>query len=104
MKNSQNITHICPGVDVKHIAYTRASVVLAILHYFLPQNKQSNGHLLYSMTSVVALFAYLIKLNTWTRNGVTKVLTGLSKSINKMLDKISFHEHFKELDRKLVAC
>ena len=38
---------------------------LLILHYFM---------LLYNMTSVVVLFAYLIKLNISTRNEFTKIL------------------------------
>ena len=54
--------------------HAHASVVLVILlyHYML-QNKQSNRHR-YSMTSVVVFFAYPIKLNISTRNGVTNVL------------------------------
>ena len=54
-----------------NIAYTHASVVLVIFHYDMLQNKQSNSHSLYSMASVVVLFAYPIKLNILTRNGVT---------------------------------
>ena len=57
-----------------NIAYTHVSVVLVIFHYYMLQNKQSNSHSLYSMTSVVVLFAYPIKLNISTRNGVTKIL------------------------------
>ena len=53
-----------------NIAYTHASVVLVIFHYML-QNKQSNRYSLYSITSVVVLFAYPIKLNISTRKGVT---------------------------------
>ena len=43
-----------------NIAYTHASVVLVIFHYYMLRNKQSNR---YSscMTSVVVLFAYLDK-------------------------------------------
>ena len=51
-----------------NIAYTHESVVLAIFHYYMLQNKQSNRHSLYSITSVVVLFAYPIKS---TRKGVT---------------------------------
>ena len=43
-----------------NIAYTHASVVLVIFHYYMLQNKLSNRHSLYSMTSVVVLFAYQI--------------------------------------------
>ena len=57
-----------------NIAYTHASVVLVLFHYYMLQNKQSNGYSLYSMTSVVVLFAYPIKLNISTRKGVTKIL------------------------------
>ena len=54
-----------------NIAYTHASVVLVIFYYYMLQNKQSNRYSLYSMTSVVVLFANLIKLNISTRKGVT---------------------------------
>ena len=71
------------------------------------QNKQSNSHSLYSMTPVVVLFAYPIKLNILTRNGVKKfrqrryivILSHLPNKTNKMLDKISFHKHFKAMYR-----
>ena len=67
------------------------------------QNKRSNSHSLYSMTSVVVLFAYPIMLNSSTRNGVTKILprklycylSDVSNTTIKMSDKISFHKHFK---------
>ena len=55
-----------------NLAYTHASEVLVIFHYYMLQNKRSNRHSLYSVTSVVVLFAYPIKLNIMTRNGVTK--------------------------------
>ena len=56
-----------------NIAYTHASVVLVIFYliYYMLQSKQSNRHSLYSMTSVVVLFPYPIKLNISTRKGVT---------------------------------
>ena len=57
-----------------NIAYTHASVVLVIFRYHMLQNKQSDRHSLYSMTSVVVFFAYPIKLNILTRNRVTKTL------------------------------
>ena len=57
-----------------NIAYTHLSVVLVIFQYYMLQNKQSNSHSLYSMTSVVVLFAYPIKLTILTRNRVTKIL------------------------------
>ena len=44
-----------------NIAYTHASVVLVIFHYYMLQDKQSNRYSLYGMTSVVVLFAYPIK-------------------------------------------
>ena len=53
-----------------NIAHTHASVVLVIFHYHMLQNKQSNRYSLYSMTSVVVLFAYPVKLNISTRKGV----------------------------------
>ena len=45
-----------------NIAYTHASVVLAMFHYYMLQNRQSNGYSLYSKTSVVVLFAYPSKV------------------------------------------
>ena len=54
-----------------NIAYTQASLVLVIFHYYMLQNEQSNRYSLYSMTSVAVLFAYPIKLNISTRKGVT---------------------------------
>ena len=57
-----------------NITYTHASVALVIFHYHMLQNKQSNSHSLYSMTSVVVFFAYPKKLNILPRNGVTKIL------------------------------
>ena len=57
-----------------NIAYTHASVVLVIFYYYMLQNKQFNRYSLYSMRSVVALFAYPVKLNVSTKNGVTKML------------------------------
>ena len=53
---------------------THASVVLFIFHYCMLQNKQSNRHSLYSMTSAVVLFAYPIKFNISTGSAVTKIL------------------------------
>ena len=86
-------------------------MVLVILYYHMLQNKESNSHSLYSMTSVVALFAYLIKSNILTRKGVTKfyqrgcivILTDLPNAINKMLDKISFHKHCNTY-RTSISC
>ena len=52
-----------------NIAYTHASIVLVIFHYYMLQNKQSNSNSLYSMTSVVVLFAYQIKLNNLDKDG-----------------------------------
>ena len=50
-----------------NIAYTHVSIVLVIFHYYMLQTKESNRYSLYSMTSVVVLFAYLVKLNISTR-------------------------------------
>ena len=44
-----------------NIAYTHASIVLVIFHYYMLQNKQSNSNSLYSMMLVVVLFEYLDK-------------------------------------------
>ena len=57
-----------------NIAYTHASVVLVIFHYYMLQNIQSNRYSLYSMTSVFVSFTYPIKLNISTRKGVTEIL------------------------------
>ena len=53
-----------------NMAYTNPIVVLFILYNHM-LNKQSNRYSLYSTTSVVVLFAYLIKSNISTRKGVT---------------------------------
>ena len=60
-----------------NIAYAHASVILVIFHYYILQNKQFNKHSLYSMTSVVVLFVYSIKLNISTKNRVTKILLAM---------------------------
>ena len=52
-----------------NIAYTRASVVLVIFHYCVLKISNLINTPLYSVTSVVVLFA--IKLNISTRKGVT---------------------------------
>ena len=75
------------------------------------QNEQSNRHTLYSMTSVVELFAYPIKLNISTRRELHKfyqrsciiILTDLSNAVKKMLDKISFHKHFKVFTLSMIS-
>ena len=69
LKSATNITLKYLGLYI-NIAYTHASVVLVIFHYYVLQNKQSNRYSLYSMTSAVVLFAYPIKWNTSTRKGV----------------------------------
>lgn len=60
--------------------------------------------ILYSVTSMVVLFAYALKFNILTRNGVAKnstkevifaILIDLHNAINKMLGKIWFHKHCK---------
>ena len=68
--------HVCirVGYTCIRVGYTHASVVLVIFHYHMLQNKQSDRHSLYSMTSVVVFFAYPIKLNILTTNRVTKIL------------------------------
>ena len=48
------------------------------------------------MTSVVVLFEYLDKgVTEILPNKYIIILTDLSNAIKKMLDKISFHKHFK---------
>ena len=81
------------------IAHTDASVVT----FFMLRNKQYHSDTLYSMTSVVVLFAYPIKLNIWTRNqgSCILILSDLCNAISKMLDKISFHKHFN--DKHIIA-
>ena len=54
---------------MSNIAYTHASIVLVNFHYYMLQNKQSNSNSLYSMTSVVVLFEYQIKLNSLDKDG-----------------------------------
>ena len=89
---------------VSYTAYTHASVVLVIFHYYKLQNKQSNRYSLYSMTSVVVLFAYPIsrisrpgkELHKFYQRSCIIILTDLPNAIKKMLDKISFHKHFKK--------
>ena len=54
-----------------NIVYTQASVVLVTSHYYILQKNQSDRYSLYSMTSVVVLFAYPIKSNISTRKEVT---------------------------------
>ena len=46
---------------------------LVILHYYM-LHKQFHRHSLYSMTSVVVLFVYRIKLNILKSKTVTKIL------------------------------
>ena len=73
LKRTQDITLKYPDLVLK-IAFTHASVILVIFHYYMLQNKRFNRHSLYSMTSVVVLFVYSMKLNISTKNGVTKIL------------------------------
>ena len=54
-----------------NIAFTQASLILVVFHYYMLQNKQFNRYSLYSMTSMVVFFAYPVKLNISTRKGVT---------------------------------
>ena len=55
--------------------YIHVSVVLVIFHYYMLKNKQSNSHSIIQYdVGVVVLFAYPVKLNILTRNGVTKIL------------------------------
>ena len=70
LNSTKNITLKYLGLCVKHSLRTcRCSFIYFSLLY--ATKKQSNGHSLYSMTSVVVLFAYPIKLNISTRKGVT---------------------------------
>ena len=52
---------------------------------------------LYGMTSVVVLFAYRQgrQLRKFYQRSCIIILTDLPNAIKKMLDKISFHKHFK---------
>ena len=68
------------------------------------QNEQSIRYSLYSMKSVIVLFAYPIKLIISTRElhkfyqrSCIIILTDLPNAIKKMLEKISIHEHFNIL-------
>ena len=70
----QNITHKYQGWMLI-TANTHASVILVILHDHMLKNKQSHRPSLYSMTSLVVLFAHPIKLNLSTRNTVIKILS-----------------------------
>ena len=86
MKITQPVTSLCiitfqksfinlkRTKDITLKAYTHANVILVIFHYYMLQNKQFNRHSLYSMTSVVVLFAYSIKLNISTKKRVRKIL------------------------------
>ena len=57
-----------------NIGYTHASVVVGIFDYRMVQNKQFNRYWVYSVMSVVVLFAYAIKLKMLTTKGVTWIL------------------------------
>ena len=69
-KSTQNTTFKCLGLDIKHSLHT-CKCSFGYFHNHMLQNKQSNKYSLYSMKSVVVLFAYQIKLNVPTRKGVT---------------------------------
>ena len=66
------------------IADTHAIVVLLILHYFMP---------LYNMTSVVVLFAYLIKYVEYLDK----------ERIYKNFTKIVIHCHFNGFSQQKVG-
>ena len=70
LKSTQNITLRYLGLYVKHSLQTY-KCSFGYFSFYVPQNKQTNGYSLYGMTSVVALFAYPIKLNISTKKGVT---------------------------------
>ena len=88
---------------INHNLRTYKSAVSVIFYYYMPQNKQAQRHSLCSVMSHVVLFAYPIKLNIWIRTQLQKFyqrsyivnLTHLSNAIKKIVDKISFHRHFK---------
>ena len=56
------------------ISDIRASIVLVILHRKKLRNMLFHSHSLYSMKSVIVLFAFPVKLNISTGKGVTKIL------------------------------
>ena len=68
---STQIEHLNTQACMLNIAYTHASIVLVIFHYYMLQNKHFNRYSLYSMTSLVVLFAYPVKLNISARKEVT---------------------------------
>ena len=70
LKSTKNIRLKYLGLYVKHSLHTY-KCSSSYFNYFMLQNEQSNGYSLHIMTSVVVLFAYLIKLNISTRKGVT---------------------------------
>ena len=87
-------------------AYARASAVSIIFYCNILENKQSYRHLLCSVISHVVLFAYQVMLNiSRQETELQKFFKNLSYIVNlsdlcnatkKILDKISFHEHFKD--------
>ena len=54
--------------------YIHTNVVLVISRFYMLRNRQSHSHLLYSMKSVVVLFAYPKKSNISTKKGATKII------------------------------
>ena len=108
MKITQPVRSLCiitfqkSFIDLK--STQNITLKFGFFQYCMLQNKQSNRYSLYSMTSVVALFAYPIKSNISTRKGVKFyqrscriILTDLPNAMKKILDKISFHKHFNEI-------
>ena len=70
LKITQNITFKYLGMYVKHSLHM-CKCSFSYFFYYMLQNKQSNRYSLYSMKSVVVLFAYPIKLNISTRKEFT---------------------------------
>ena len=80
-----------------NIAYTHASPVLDFFHYCMLQNKQSNRYSLYSIAylDVSRISRQRRELHKFYQTSCRIILTDLPNANKKMLDKISFHKHFK---------
>ena len=69
LKSTQNITLKYLGLYVKHSLHTCSVVLVTFDCYNRLQNSQSNRYSLYSMTSLVVLFAYPIKVTYLDKEG-----------------------------------
>ena len=82
-----------------------ANVVFVIFDYYMLQNKQSNRHSLseYDVVGCDIYISYKLEFLDKERSYKQKlyqssyivILTDFLNAMNKMLDKISFHKHFK---------